>query len=136
MNLNHKHIVKFFGIVEEENHFGIILKMVHGGNLEDLMRTNKDDFSWTIRLKILTQISDALNYLHTHADKPLIHGDLKPQNILLTRRYNVRLGDLGSIIAEVSRGTTQPSTQHTLEYTPPERLKDLTEASYYTDIYR
>ena len=138
-NLCHKHIVKFFGIVHELNNFGIVLKMVHGGNLEDLLldEIKGKTFPWQIRLRIIIQISDALDYLHTHdSGKPLVHGDLKPQNILLTLGMNVRLGDLGSIIAQVSRSTSQRSTQHTWQYTAPERLRDILNASYYTDIYR
>lgn len=42
--------------------------------------------------RIFSQIVDALHYLH---DSGLMHRDLKPQNIFLDKKNNVKLGDFG-----------------------------------------
>uniref|UniRef100_A0A8I6WWA5 non-specific serine/threonine protein kinase n=1 Tax=Hordeum vulgare subsp. vulgare TaxID=112509 RepID=A0A8I6WWA5_HORVV len=47
------------------------------------------------RISIVTNIADALDYLHHYSGRPIIHCDLKPSNILLDIHMNACLGDFG-----------------------------------------
>jgi serine/threonine protein kinase len=46
-------------------------------------------------LDIAVDIMDALNYLHSHCQPPIVHCDVKPSNILLAEDMSGRVGDFG-----------------------------------------
>jgi len=97
--LQHKNIVQILGTtVLEDRKFGIILEYIPCGDLESLLMGETDDnvsISLKICARFFIELADALNYLHNHDRKrPYIHGDLKPQNILLGDKLNIKLADL------------------------------------------
>uniref|UniRef100_A0A0D9XV23 Protein kinase domain-containing protein n=1 Tax=Leersia perrieri TaxID=77586 RepID=A0A0D9XV23_9ORYZ len=49
--------------------------------------------SWSMRLEILLGVSQAIEYLHTHLQQPVIHHDIKTSNILLDESWVPRLSD-------------------------------------------
>ena len=51
--------------------------------------------SWSIRLKIMKGISRGLVYLHEFSPKKYVHGDLKPNNILLGQNMEPKISDFG-----------------------------------------
>ena len=139
----HPNIVQAFGITTLENQFGIILELVPYGDLERLL-TVKTDISipWKIRARFFVDPGDGLNYLHNHdSRKSYIHGDLKPQNILLGDGLKIKLGDFGA--AEIAKFTGATSlicggknAQHTAFYTAPEYLRDPSKRKHCAmDVY-
>ena len=84
-----------------------------GGDLAQRIEAQKDSaanseapepFSEDMVLDWFVQICLALKHAH---DRKVLHRDLKPQNIFLTRKNMVRLGDFG-ISKVLSRGCPQP----------------------------
>jgi hypothetical protein len=72
------------------------------GSLENLIMYASDkaspknnNLSWQRRLCIIGQIISAIEYLHTVADPPIIHRDIKSANILVDASFNASLGDFG-----------------------------------------
>lgn len=51
--------------------------------------------SWSIRLKIMKGIAKGLVYLHEFSPKKYVHGDLKPNNILLGQDMEPHISDFG-----------------------------------------
>ena len=51
--------------------------------------------NWTKRLKIALGAARGLAYLHELADPPIIHRDIKSDNILLGERLNAKVADFG-----------------------------------------
>ncbi|GFY84262.1 protein kinase superfamily protein [Actinidia rufa] len=50
---------------------------------------------WKKRFAIVIDIAKGLEYLHHCCDPPVIHGDVKPSNILLDRDFKAKIGDFG-----------------------------------------
>lgn len=89
--LNHKNIVKYYGITYQKNYFYIILEYVTGGSLANMIK-NFGAFSETLVRKFSAQILCGLNYLHANG---IIHRDIKGGNILLTDYGVIKLSDFG-----------------------------------------
>ena len=103
----------------------------------------KQDFPWRLRLKFCNEIVDALTFLHgDNREKSFIHGDIKPQNILLTNDLTVKLADLESTnikkqLKLMPKATHSSINQkYTSLYTAPEFLENPSRKTCSMDIYR
>ena len=82
--IRHPNLVIFMGTMIENNNLCIVTEYCKGGTLFDLLYKKKNiEIPWNIRLKILIDISKAMNFLHTN-NPQIIHYDLKSLNILMT----------------------------------------------------
>jgi len=90
--LDNDHIVKYHSKFYDDEGIFILTDYVDGRTLTEYIKENGKLPKEEAR-RILLQIADALKYLHS---KQIIHGDLKPDNILITRNgNNVKIVDLG-----------------------------------------
>ena len=141
----HINIVRILGTLLRDNRsFALILEYAPCGDLENLLHFRKEiPLPWKLRARFFTELSDALDYLHNHNPKRrYIHGDLKPQSVLLGHKLEVKLTDFGSTLidnlADSSSLSVTPesSTQRSLFYTAPEYLKNITKGSRSSmDVY-
>ena len=131
--IEHTNIVRVFGITTSDDcRFGIILEFVPCGDLDKLLTCRSDiSLPWKMRLKFFAELANALDYLHNHDfNTKYIHGDLKPQNVLLGEKLQIKLADFGAAkIAQITGATTlttgdDENTQHTPYYTAPEYLRE------------
>ncbi|XP_027358509.1 receptor-like serine/threonine-protein kinase At4g25390 [Abrus precatorius] len=76
--------------------FLLVYDLMHNGNLQDALLHRKCPqlANWNTRFSIISHIAQGLLYLHT-CDPPIIHGDIKPSNILLDRDFLAKVGDFG-----------------------------------------
>ncbi|KAG8378445.1 hypothetical protein BUALT_Bualt08G0138000 [Buddleja alternifolia] len=88
---------------------------------------NTSNLSLVQRLNIAIDIASALEYLHYSTGSTIVHGDLKPSNILLDENMTAHVGDFGlaKVILNISRNfSTQESSslaiKGTIGYIPPE----------------
>ncbi|KAI3464361.1 hypothetical protein Pfo_021024 [Paulownia fortunei] len=79
------------------------------------------------RLNIAIDIASALEYLHHGTDSTIVHGDLKPSNILLDEKMTAHVGDFGlaKIISNISRNiathvSSSAAIKGTIGYIAPE----------------
>lgn len=107
---------------------GILMEYVDGETLTERITRNPSYFNQKNTKKFILQLLDVVQYLHAHQ---VLHLDLKPDNILLTRIDNdVKLIDLGCCYTD----TFTDTQGHTKGYAAPEQLRE--EATdERTDIY-
>lgn len=99
--LEHPNMVRYLSL----DHDGILMEYVDGETLSHRLATNPDYFKNRKHTdKFVRQLLNALGYLHSHQ---VLHLDLKPDNILLTRiNDDVKLIDLGFCYTDSFPDTT------------------------------
>ncbi|KAH7883287.1 kinase-like domain-containing protein [Phlebopus sp. FC_14] len=118
--LSHENIVPFLGIATDmafSSAPSLISPYYKIGNLAQFTHTYdvNDDRKW----KLVYEIAKGLNYLHNNN---VVHGDVKPANILINDQHHALLVDFGwSRVLELS-GFTTKSTPGTIRYMSPELL--------------
>nr|GMD64448.1 U-box domain-containing protein 33-like [Ipomoea batatas] len=93
--LHHNHLVTLLGICPES--WSLICEYLPGGNLHDRLfpRTNIGRLSWKIRTKIVADIAKGLLFLHSSSPEKIVHGNLKPENILIGPDNTCKICDFG-----------------------------------------
>uniref|UniRef100_A0A8D2PD02 Receptor-interacting serine/threonine-protein kinase 2 n=1 Tax=Zosterops lateralis melanops TaxID=1220523 RepID=A0A8D2PD02_ZOSLA len=137
------YILPILGICNEPEFLGIVTEYMSNGSLNQLLH-GKDaypDIPWCLRFRILYEIALGVNYLH-NMNPPLLHHDLKTQNILLDDEFHVKIADFGMskwrvISMSQSRSESSLPEGGTIIYMPPEDYNpsQKTRASVKHDIY-
>ncbi len=114
----------------------LVMEHISGDDLAKRLETNKKPFPINWVLFWADQLLDALNYLHSH-EPPIIHRDIKPQNLKLTDDNQIVLLDFG--LAKDSVGQTKITTTgsvvgFTPHYAPMEQVRG-TGTNPKSDIY-
>ncbi|KAG0632318.1 hypothetical protein M758_1G319400 [Ceratodon purpureus] len=94
--LHHKNLVRLEGFCEDKEI--LVYEYMSLGNLHShLFRKDKSQLGLDSyrRLDIAVGIARALEYLHTNADPPVIHRDVKPSNVLLDESLTAKVSDFG-----------------------------------------
>ena len=121
--LSHPHIVRTYDFGRAGySYYYISMEYVPGGNLSERIYSERHNrLTFTEILRILYEISTGLAYAHRQG---VIHRDLKPDNILMTDRDEVKLSDFGLACSLlVNKGFTDTGeTVGTPYYMAPEQL--------------
>ena len=93
--LHHPHIVQFLGTtVSAEGLTSIVSEYMAGGSLETLFRA-EELLPLRQSLKMALDCARGMAYLHGRTPLPVIHRDLKPGNLMLTKMRTLKIGDFG-----------------------------------------
>src|SRR5829696_562433 len=96
----------------------IVMEYLEGGTLEDLIEC-EGPLSPQRATEVALQVASALYVAH---DKGVIHRDIKPQNILLTKTGEAEVADFGIARAQAATTMTQAgSVMGTVRYISPEQ---------------
>ncbi|KAK2960697.1 putative Cyclin-dependent kinase 2 [Blattamonas nauphoetae] len=123
---SHPRIVGFHDSIETEAWHGIIMEL-GSRNLKDLISEYKERgerIPLDVVVLICNDIVEGLKFMHTHPSGSTAHGDLKPENVLLTVDNRAILCDLGAADEEGAMMSHSSREIGTYEYNAPERLDD------------
>ncbi|CAN6695927.1 unnamed protein product [Malus baccata var. baccata] len=93
--LQHRHLVTLLGVCPEA--WSLVYEYLSNGSLQDHLfrKSNISPMTWKTRTRIIAEISSALCFLHSSKPEKIVHGDLKPQNILLDSELRCKICDFG-----------------------------------------
>ncbi|HJQ67608.1 MAG TPA: protein kinase [Blastocatellia bacterium] len=95
----------------------LVMQFIPGDDLEEMLTRRGEPFPPEEALRWADQLLDALDYLHTQ-QPPIIHRDIKPQNLKLAGRGQVVLLDFGLAKGDASQSTRLTSAKSIFGYTP------------------
>lgn len=130
-SLNHPNISTIYSIEENDDEAFIAMEFIDGKDIKScipkvLLQQNPDQFN-----NYILQISEGLEAAHK---RNIIHRDIKPQNIMITKDGHVKIMDFG--VAKLSNAniTKVNLTVGTLAYISPEQLQGK-QIDYRSDIW-
>ncbi|KAK9985046.1 hypothetical protein SO802_034571 [Lithocarpus litseifolius] len=111
LRISHPNLVGLLGFCLDKGEQLLLQEYIPNKSLFDKMHTYHGQFSgmltWSNRLNIALDIARALEYLHSQADPPIIHRDVKSSNILLVDNNHAKLADFG--LCKLGYGTEHGS---------------------------
>ncbi len=127
-SLKHMYLPTVYDFIEENNHIYTIMEYIEGKNLENLSK-EQTNFSEYQIIKWSKQLCEVLIYLQKR-ERPIIHSDIKPANIIITPEDNICLIDFNISII-LNEGLS--ALGHTTGYSAPEQY--VNKAEKRSDIY-
>nr|ABK95716.1 unknown [Populus trichocarpa] len=93
--MRHPNLITLIGACPEA--WTLIYEYLPNGSLEDRLscRDNSPPLSWQTRIRIAAELCSVLIFLHSSKQHSIVHGDLKPANILLDENFVTKLSDFG-----------------------------------------
>lgn len=131
--LHHTNIVNAFEFGDVNGRHYVAMEYVDGLSLDDLLvalRLLGKPLPLPLSLYVLLHVSRGLNYLHdakVNGNMAIVHRDLCPQNILISKQGEIKITDFG--LAKSNINTTQStdgSIKGHLHYMAPEQAKGQT----------
>ncbi|CAM0874726.1 unnamed protein product [Alopecurus aequalis] len=123
--LHHCNIISLIGCCEDNQNLLLVYELMENGDLESQLYSkagamdsdlhgvtvqgNILRLDWPKRKSILIGVASGLVYLHYECKERLMHGDIKPSNVMLGKSFNAKLCDFG-LVAQVSDCETSRST--------------------------
>ncbi|KAK4558815.1 hypothetical protein RGQ29_008180 [Quercus rubra] len=135
--VHHKNLVSLLGFCFEQGEQMLVYEYIPNGTLMgSVLGKSGIRLDWMGRLKVALGAARGLVYLHEHANPPIIHRDIKSNNILLDECFNAKVADFGLSKSEFDgeRNSVTTQVKGTLGYLDPEyyMTQQLTKKS---DVY-
>ncbi|KAJ1702342.1 hypothetical protein LUZ63_002121 [Rhynchospora breviuscula] len=138
--IRHPNLVTLIGTCPEA--YALVYEYLPNGSLEDRQTCSDNTLplSWQARTRIIGEICSGLIFLHSSQPHPVVHGDLKLENILLDANLVSKISNFGigrTIIQSNNRTTSvhcYTNAKGTLAYMDPE-LISTGEVTTQSDVY-
>ncbi|GJN37310.1 hypothetical protein PR202_gb26247 [Eleusine coracana subsp. coracana] len=144
--IHHRNLVRMLGYCKEGRHRMLVFEFMPGGSLRTALFKDDDDDDenkqqrrppWPWRADAALAIARGLGYLHDGCIAPIIHCDIKPDNILLDGRGVPRITDFGisKLLGSHQVHATVTNVRGTRGYIAPEWLRGDARVDTRADVY-
>lgn len=124
-SVHHFNLVRLIGFCDDGLNRLLVYEFMCNGSLDKWIFNHNlaKNLDWKTRKGIINGVATGLEYLHEHCTQNVIHFDIKPQNILLDKDFNVKISDFG-LAKMVDRDQSQVMTivRGTPGYMAPELI--------------
>jgi eukaryotic-like serine/threonine-protein kinase len=132
--LNHPNIVQAYDVGQAGEYHYFVMEYVEGRTVyDDIVKNRK--YPETEAIDVIIQVAEALNHAHS---KGLIHRDVKPKNIMLSKEGTAKLADMGlarAISDKEAAEAEQGKAFGTPYYISPEQIRGELKIGPPADIY-
>ncbi len=141
--LSHANIVQVFDIGRVEGTYFIVMEYIDGVNLKavvEYLRARSEPVSVALAVHVTVKVCEGLHYAHELTDTDghplhIVHRDISPPNVLISKRGEVKIVDFGLAKAAHSVEKTEPGVvKGKFSYLAPETALGQ-EADSQADIY-
>jgi serine/threonine-protein kinase len=132
--LNHANIVQAIEVGKAGDFHYFVMEYVEGHSVYEHLR-DQGSYEEPEALDIIIQIADALNHVHS---KGMMHRDVKPKNIMITRNGVPKLADMGLAreVTDVAAAEAEAGKAYgTPYYISPEQIRGDRNVDFRADIY-
>ncbi|NLW51370.1 MAG: protein kinase [Candidatus Brocadiaceae bacterium] len=134
IRLQHRNIVRGIAVAEDRGRYYFAMEFIDGTNARHLVKKH-GALPVARATDIIRQAAEGLACAH---EAGVIHRDIKPDNLMITREGVVKIADLGlarQVDAETTALTLTGTGMGTPLYTAPEQSTDAKKADVRSDIY-
>lgn len=127
--LEHPNIVNIYDVGSEDGLYYIVMEYVEGITLKTYI-SKKGALGYNELLSIMIQVGRGIEAAH---NKNIIHRDIKPQNIIISREGKVKVTDFG-IAKAVTSNTINADRMGSVHYASPEQTRN-EQVTFQSDVY-
>ncbi|XLR15056.1 hypothetical protein S83_042994 [Arachis hypogaea] len=132
---HHRNLVRLLGFCAEGPKRLLVYEYMSNGSLGKLLFGDERLPDWDERVRIALDIARGILYLHEECEAPIIHCDIKPQNILMDEFWTAKISDFGlAKLLMPDQTRTFTGVRGTRGYLAPEWNKN-TPITVKADIY-
>lgn len=132
--LNHANIVQAYDVGESGGYHYFVMEYIDGKTIYDVIAEGKP-INEKEAIRVIIQCASALQHAH---DQGLIHRDVKPKNLMLTKSGDVKLADMGLAreVGDYVTATAEAGRAYgTPYYISPEQIRGEISIDARADIY-
>ncbi|XP_015583200.2 G-type lectin S-receptor-like serine/threonine-protein kinase LECRK1 [Ricinus communis] len=118
---HHKNLVRLFGYCQDGTNKLLVYEYMSSGSLADFLFKGEEKPAWEERIQIALNVARGIFYLHEECSTPIIHCDIKPENILMDEKEGAKIADFGlSKLLMPNQSKTYTGVRGTRGYVAPE----------------
>ncbi|EES71967.1 protein kinase domain-containing protein [Paenibacillus sp. MB22_1] len=135
ITLNHHRLPRIVDFIDpdRDGHSYIVMDYIQGVPLDQFIRAREGRLPLELIIRFGLQIAEGLRYLHRH-EPPVIHRDVKPANLLVDDKGELRFVDFGIARTYSARKTEDTVQLGTVGFAAPEQYGDR-QSDARTDLY-
>ncbi|XP_058076419.1 MDIS1-interacting receptor like kinase 2-like [Magnolia sinica] len=96
--VHHRNIVKIYGFCYHARCSFLVYEYMKKGSLASILSNDKGaaQLDWTLRVKVIKGVANALSYMHHDCTLPIVHRDLSSNNVMLNLKLEASVSDFGT----------------------------------------